>query len=66
MAAVDSDEVLEEIGGRLPEVSVFPKVRFTVFGEEMIEKVVKQGGNAGRIYLPLDWMGKVVKIIRID
>ncbi|MEW6266941.1 MAG: DUF2080 family transposase-associated protein [Thermodesulfobacteriota bacterium] len=42
------------------------KVRFIVYGEEMIEKVVKLSGNSGRVYLPPDWVGKVVKIIRID
>ena len=42
------------------------KARFGIFGEEMIEKEVKQSGNTGRVYLPLDWVGKHVKIIRID
>jgi len=43
-----------------------PKTKFGVFGEEMIEKEVKLSGNTGRVYLPLDWVGKNVKIIRID
>jgi putative transposon-encoded protein len=43
-----------------------PKARFRVFGEEMIEKRVKPIGNTGRVYLPSDWVGKLVKIIRID
>ncbi len=42
------------------------KSKFEVFGEEMIEKVVKQSGNSGRVYLPPEWVGKHVKIIRID
>ena len=42
------------------------KAKFEVYGEEMIEKVVKLSGNSGRVYLPPDWVGKVVKIIRID
>ena len=42
------------------------KVKFEVYGEEMIEKEVKQSGNSGRIYLPPDWVGVRVKIIRID
>jgi putative transposon-encoded protein len=42
------------------------KSKFEVFGEEMIEKEVKQSGNSGRVYLPPDWIGKHVKIIRID
>ena len=42
------------------------KVRFEVYGEEMIDKEVKLSGNSGRVYLPPDWVGKHVKIIRID
>ncbi len=40
--------------------------KFEVFGQEMIEKVVKQAGNSGRVYLPPDWVGKTVKIIRLE
>jgi len=40
--------------------------KFEVFGQEMIEKTVKKAGNSGRIYLPPDWVGKRVKIIRVD
>jgi len=42
------------------------KVKFEIFGEEMLEKEVKLSGNSGRIYLPPDWVGKHVKIIRTD
>ncbi len=42
------------------------KVKFEVYGEEMVEKVVKLSGNSGRVYLPPDWVGCLVKIIRID
>jgi len=41
-------------------------VKFEVYGQEMIEKDVKQAGNSGRVYLPPDWIGKRVKIIRLD
>ena len=41
-------------------------VKFEVYGEEMIEKKVKLSGNSGRVYLPPDWVGHLVKIIRID
>jgi putative transposon-encoded protein len=40
--------------------------KFEVFGEEMLEKSVKLSGNSGRIYLPPDWVGHRVKVIRID
>jgi putative transposon-encoded protein len=42
------------------------KVKFEVFGEEMIEKHVKSSGNSGRVYLPPEWVGHRVKIVRID
>ena len=42
------------------------KVKFEIYGEEMIEKEVKLSGNSGRVYLPPDWVGKQVKIIRTD
>jgi len=46
--------------------SVRNKVKFGVYGEEMIEKEVKPSGDSGRVYLPPDWVGKHVKIVRID
>jgi len=49
-----------------PKNSRSPKAKFEVYGEEMIEKEVKQSGNSGRVYLPPEWVGKQVKIIRID
>ena len=48
-----------------PEIA-HNKVKFEVYGEEMIEKRVKMSGNSGRVYLPPDWIGHHVKIIRID
>jgi putative transposon-encoded protein len=42
------------------------RVKFEVYGEEMVEKLVKLSGNSGRVYLPPDWVGSWVKIIRID
>jgi putative transposon-encoded protein len=42
------------------------KVKFEIYGEEMIEKRVKASGNSGRVYLPPNWVGHRVKIIRTD
>jgi putative transposon-encoded protein len=42
------------------------EVKFEVYGEEMMEKVVTLSGNSGRIYLPPDWVGHKVKIIKVD
>ena len=53
--------------GSEPEVPAKPPAaEFKVYGEEMIEKEVKPSGKTGRVYLPPDWVGKHVKIIRID
>jgi len=32
----------------------------------MIEKSVKASTNSGRVYLPPEWVGHKVKIIRVD
>ncbi len=50
----------------LSSMNVRNKSKFEVYGEEMIEKEVKQSGNSGRVYLPPEWVGKLVKIIRIE
>ncbi len=41
-------------------------VKFEIYGEEMLDKVVKSSGNSGRVYLPPQWIGHKVKIIRVD
>jgi len=46
-------------------LSLSNKVKFEIYGEEMIEKRVKSSGNSGRVYLPPNWVGHKVKIIRI-
>jgi len=40
--------------------------KFEVFGQEMLEKVVAKSGSSGRVYLPPYWIGKRVKVIRVD
>ena len=42
------------------------KVKFEIYGEEMLEKRVKSSGNSGRVYLPPNWVGHKVKIIRTN
>ncbi|WP_455463202.1 DUF2080 family transposase-associated protein [Candidatus Hodarchaeum mangrovi] len=39
---------------------------FIVKGFEMIDRVVKQSGNTGRVYLPKNWIDSKVKIIRVS
>ena len=57
-------EVVSESAGAAR--NAYPTVKFEVFGEEMIEKDVRSSGNSGRVYLPPEWVGRRVKIIRID
>ena len=66
MVAPKKEMGLKEISGKPEDPGKSPKTKFQVFGEEMIEKEVKRSGNNGRVYLRPDWVGKYVKIIRID
>lgn len=66
MVALKSEMGLKEIAGRPEDPGRSQKAKFGLFGVEMIEKEVKPRGNTGRVYLPLDWVGKLVKIIRVD
>ena len=53
--------------GNLQAAAASPMhIKFKIFGEEMITKQVKQSGSSGRVYLPRHWVGKQVKIVRID
>lgn len=40
------------------------KIQLTGF--EMLEKLVNKSGNSGRVYVPIEWIGKRVKIILIE
>ena len=42
------------------------KVKFEIYGEEMIDKKVSPSGASGRVYLPPEWVDRNVKIIKID
>jgi hypothetical protein len=66
MVALKKETVADEIRRKTNDPENLSRAKFRVFGEEMIEKEVKPAGNTGRIYLPMDWVGKHVKIIRID
>ena len=62
----DNGDPLDDSGTVIPLPDASTRVKFEIFGEEMIEKRVKASGNSGRVYLPPDWVGHKVKIIRID
>ncbi len=42
------------------------KTKIQLTGYEMLEKQVKKSGNSGRVYVPIEWIGKKVKIILIE
>jgi putative transposon-encoded protein len=66
MASFKRENTPRELTEKIEKTSKSLKAKFEVFGEEMIEKEVKQSGNSGRVYLPPEWVGRHVKIIRID
>ena len=41
-------------------------VNIQLVGFEMLEKQVNQSGNSGRVYVPIEWVGKRVKIILLE
>jgi len=53
-------------GNNASSMMLNKSVKFEVYGEEIIDKKVRKSGNSGRIYLPPEWVGRYVKIIRIN
>ncbi|WP_143763406.1 DUF2080 family transposase-associated protein [Methanothrix harundinacea] len=41
-------------------------MKITLDAYQVIEKVVKAGGNSGRVYVPREWVDKRVKIILME
>jgi len=54
----------DEISGSVKENDAGIKVKFEIYGEELIEKKVKSSGNSGRVYLPPEWIGTKVKVVK--
>jgi len=42
------------------------KTKIQLNGYEMLEKQVNKSGNSGRVYVPIEWIGKRVKIILLE
>jgi len=42
------------------------KTKIELSGYEMLEKDVKKSGNSGRVYVPVEWINKKVKIILLE
>ncbi len=53
-----------ETSEKIEETYSRTKVKFEIYGEELIEKTVKSSGNSGRIYLPPEWIGTKVKVVK--
>jgi hypothetical protein len=66
MVALKREMGPKEISGKPEDPGKSPKPKFGLSGLEMIEKEVKPRRNTGRVYLPQNWVGKLVKVIRID
>lgn len=39
---------------------------FTIEGEELITKTVGDGGDSGRIYVPIGWLGDYVIVVHLS
>lgn len=55
-----------KIENKAPPIPAKGKVRLEIYGEEIVEKTVKMSGNSGRVYLPMVWVGRRVKIVRLN
>jgi putative transposon-encoded protein len=42
------------------------EVKIELVGFEMLEKQVNKSGNSGRVYVPIEWVNKKVKIILLE
>lgn len=42
------------------------ETKMELMGFEMLEKKVNKSGNSGRVYVPVDWIGKRVKVILVE
>ena len=46
--------------------NIKPGMKIEVEAYQVIEKIVKSSGNSGRVYVPVDWIGKRVKILLVE
>lgn len=42
------------------------EAKMQLTGFEMLEKQVNKSGNSGRVYVPVEWIGKRVKVILLE
>lgn len=67
MSVTGMSKLAKKVAGEAPAEARPPaRVKFEIYGEEMIEKKVMRSGVSGRVYLPPDWVNRRVKVIRMD
>ena len=64
--ACDREDRLDDATPYALHLASGKQAKIEIFGNEIIEKRVKACANSGRVYLPPEWIGHKVKIIRID
>ena len=42
------------------------ETKIQLSGFEMLEKRVNKSGNSGRVYVPVEWIGKRVKLVLLE
>jgi len=42
------------------------ETKIQMSGFEMLEKQVNKSGNSGRVYVPVEWIGKRVKVVLLE
>ncbi len=42
------------------------ETKIQLSGFEMLEKQVNKSGNSGRVYVPVEWIGKHVKVVLLE
>lgn len=42
------------------------QTKIQLSGYEMLEKQVNKSGNSGRVYVPVEWIGKRVKVVLLE
>ena len=42
------------------------QTKIQLLGFEMLEKQVNKSGNSGRVYVPVEWIGKRVKVVLLE
>jgi putative transposon-encoded protein len=60
------DQMKPKDEDRVTPTSARGGVKLEIYGEEIVEKIVKLSGSSGRIYLPMVWVGRRVKIVRLN